>query len=208
MKEWSDRAMHIGIDFDNTLVSYDALFHRVACEWGVVPDDLRPSKLAVRDWLRAAGQENCWTEMQGYVYGVRMNEAAAYPGAIDFITGMLGLGHTVNIISHKTRYPFLGPQYDLHSAARGWIAQNLNPSLDAAGFAIDVYFELTKSEKLSRIDRCGCEAFIDDLPEILLASEFPTAAQTLLFDPDGMHMAAPLTRFNSWTGLSEYFSQR
>jgi hypothetical protein len=200
--------MHIGIDFDNTLVGYDALFRKVAGEWGVVPDDLRPTKLAVRDWLRAAGQEDRWTEMQGHVYGARMDEATAYPGAIEFILAMLGRGYTVSIVSHKTRHPFMGPKHDLHVAARGWIAHHLQPQLDAAGVAIGVFFELTKGEKLARIGQCGCDSFIDDLPEILLAPEFPSATRALLFDPECMHVPATLTRFVSWVSLSEFFKRQ
>ena len=77
--------MRIGFDFDNTIVSYDALFYRVAVEQSLVPTDLPQSKLAVRDYLRKVGNEDAWTEMQGYVYGARMNDAIAYPGAIEFM---------------------------------------------------------------------------------------------------------------------------
>ena len=47
--------MIIGLDFDNTIVSYDELFHRVALEGGLVPGDLPVRKEAVRDYLREAG---------------------------------------------------------------------------------------------------------------------------------------------------------
>jgi len=72
--------MRIGIDFDNTLVRYDALFHRVALEEGLIPAGLPVNKNAVRDHLRAQGIEARWTEMQGTVYGARMAEAEAFPG--------------------------------------------------------------------------------------------------------------------------------
>ena len=76
--------MLIGLDFDNTIVSYDELFHRVALEQRLVPVETPVTKLAVRDWLRQAGREDRWTEMQGYVYGARMDEASAYPGLVEF----------------------------------------------------------------------------------------------------------------------------
>ena len=73
--------MHIGVDFDNTIVCYDALFHRVALELGLIPPDLPPSKFAVRGHLQRAGREEAWIELQGRVYGGRMAEAAPFPGA-------------------------------------------------------------------------------------------------------------------------------
>src|SRR4051812_19996134 len=111
--------MRIGIDFDNTIVNYDSVFYRVALEQNLVPPTVAPTKLAVRNWLRQVGKEDLWTEMQGYVYGSRMNDAEAYPGALAFLTWAQTCGIPVSIISHKTKHPFLGPRYDLHEAARG-----------------------------------------------------------------------------------------
>ena len=67
--------MRIGLDFDNTIVSYDALFHKVARERDCVPAATPVNKVAVRDYLRGVNQEDVWTAMQGYVYGARMDEA-------------------------------------------------------------------------------------------------------------------------------------
>jgi hypothetical protein len=196
--------MHIGIDFDNTLVCYDAVFPAVAREWGLLPEGYPAHKLAVRDHLRAIGQEDRWTEMQGHVYGARMDEAAAYPGAIEFIDWALHEGHTISIVSHKTRHPFLGPRHDLHAAARGWIIGHLPPSP-----RIGVFFELTKAEKLARIAFSGCDVFIDDLPEILLADDFPQATTAILFDPETQHgqFGGKLQRYDSWSLIYQHFSQ-
>ena len=45
--------MRLGLDFDNTIVSYDALFHKVALEGSLIPADVAPTKLNVRDYLRS-----------------------------------------------------------------------------------------------------------------------------------------------------------
>jgi phosphoglycolate phosphatase-like HAD superfamily hydrolase len=102
--------MRVGLDFDNTIVSYDSLFHKVAREGGWIPRDLPPSKLLVRDHLRRIGKEEVWTEMQGLVYGARMAEAESFPGAAQFMRWARGAGIELFIVSHKTRYPFLGPR--------------------------------------------------------------------------------------------------
>lgn len=194
--------MRIGLDFDNTIVSYDRLFYRVAAERKLVPADSAQTKLAVREHLRRTGREDQWTELQGYVYGARMDEAEAYPGVLDFIRDAQAAGHALTIISHKTRYPFLGPQYDLHAAAKDWISQFLiahDRPLLANG---QIFFELTKAEKLARIAAADCELFIDDLPEILLAEEFPAQTGRLLFDPEGHHEHIGLKRAASWRTIS------
>src|SRR5262245_177802 len=115
--------MLIGVDFDNTIVCYDALFHKVARERNLIPADLPVNKSDVRNFLRKIGKEDVWTEMQGYVYGGRMSEAAPYPGVIEFFKACRATGIKLRIISHKTKHPFLGEKYDLHQAAQNWLEQ-------------------------------------------------------------------------------------
>jgi len=200
--------MQIGIDFDNTIVSYDTLFHKVAVEKGVIPTGLRQTKLAVREHLRRRGQEDVWTEMQGHVYGARMEEAEAYPGAIEFLRWASRQGASVSIISHKTRHPFMGPRYDLHSAARLWVEHHLRDGARALVKAEDVFFELTQEQKLDRIRSIACNYYIDDLPEILLAPDFPGDIERILFDPEGHHYdAGPLKTMRSWQDMLGHFQR-
>ena len=71
--------MVLGIDFDNTIVRYDELFHGVAVERGLIPASLPVRKNDVRDFLRQQDRERDWTELQGYVYGPRMAGARPFP---------------------------------------------------------------------------------------------------------------------------------
>lgn len=200
--------MRIGIDFDNTIVSYDALFHRVALERGVIPPELPPTKLAVRDYLRRQDREGVWTEMQGYVYGARMNEAMAYQGLVDFLRWARRQRLGVSIISHKTRHPFIGPKYDLHEAAREWVASHLKDGTQLLVEPREVFFELTKAEKIACIDALRCDYYIDDLPEILLAPAFPAVTRRILFDPDGHHgNTDTFPRMRSWYEILAHMQQ-
>ena len=45
--------MRLGLDFDNTIVCYDGLFHRVAREEGLIPAALPATKSDVRNHLRS-----------------------------------------------------------------------------------------------------------------------------------------------------------
>lgn len=201
--------MLIGLDFDNTIVSYDALFHKVAVEQEHVPADLPKSKLAVRDYLRKIDNEAVWTEMQGYVYGARMEDAAAYPGVIEFIKRARDKGISLAIVSHKTKYPFLGPKYDLHKTARGWIANALMDGVTNLIEPDHVFFELTKEKKISRIADIGCNYFIDDLPEILLMPTFPIKSKRILFDPKGIHNTEGLSaKLESWQEIRSFFEAK
>ena len=201
--------MKLGIDFDNTIVSYDSLFYKVALEQSLIPKDIEPSKTHVRDYLREAGKENIWTEMQGYVYGARMDEAEAFPGVIKFMQWANNLGIELAIISHKTKHPFIGKQYDLHAAALGWIEKHLTHDKDKCIKQDNIYFELTKDLKIKRVGEIACDIFVDDLPEILLATEFPKNTNKLLFDPLLCHQSLPdIYSVRSWEEIQCLFQQK
>jgi len=200
--------MTLGLDFDNTIVSYDEVFHRVAVEGGHVPGALPVSKEAVRDFLRTAGVEEVWTEMQGTVYGSRMGEARPFDGALETIASIKALGHRVIIVSHKTRFPFLGERHDLHAAARRWL--EAHGFFDPRGLGFrdsDVFFELTKEDKLARIARESCTHFVDDLPEILTHPLFPPGVEKLLFAPGSPTGVAGLPSASKWVEIPPWLAR-
>lgn len=183
----SASSVRIGLDLDNTIVSYDELFHRVAVERQLVPDGLPATKLSVRDHLRHTNSESLWTELQGYVYGARMSDAVAYPGVVAFLRRTRAAGAYLAIVSHRTHHPFAGASYDLHQAAREWIDACLVDAAEPLVESRNTYFELTKADKLARIASLGLNYFVDDLPEFLLAEAFPAHTVPILLDPDGTH---------------------
>lgn len=178
--------MFIGFDFDNTIVCYDGVFHQVALEQGLIPEDLPKSKEKVRDHLRAIGKEDDWTEMQGYVYGMRMNDVTAFPDVLEFMRELNERSIDFCIISHKTKTPYRGPEYDLHAAALGWMESRGLFDKNDIGLPRDrVIFEPTKLDKIARIDAMGCTHFIDDLPEFLGEPSFPQNVERIHFSPVG-----------------------
>jgi hypothetical protein len=193
----------IGVDFDNTIVCYDELFHRVAVEQGLIPASVPATKSEVRQYLEARGQGDTWTELQGDVYGVRLPSAPAFPGVLEFFRYCISTGVPLSIISHKTRYPALGPRHDLHQAADQWLeAQGFYDPQRIGLTRSNVYFELTQCEKVDRIVQVGCSCFIDDLPEVLMNPGLPSNVQRILFDPHGQHSTAErLLRTGSWSEI-------
>jgi hypothetical protein len=196
--------MRIGIDFDNTIACYDGVFHAVALERGLIPANLARDKNSVRDYLNGAGRADDFTELQGHVYGARMDLASPYPGFADFVASARKAGHDLFIVSHKTRVPILGAKHDLHAAARGFLVVR---GLIGEG-QIDsshVFFELTKEAKVDRIGSLRCDAFIDDLPEIFGLPGFPKATRAILFDPADQFGDVKFDRCQSWAEISAEF---
>ena len=196
----------LGIDFDNTIVCYDGVFHKVALELGLIPESLPVTKESVRDHLRRENREEEWTKLQGYVYGSRMGDAQAFPGVFDLFQAAKRRGVSIAIVSHKTKTPYLGPAYDLHASALNWMEASRFFEPDGGGLnRSDVYLELTKQDKLRRIGSLGCRFFIDDLPEFLGDSDFPEGTQRVLFSPGSGRPADDRWRIvASWAEFSDY----
>jgi len=176
--------MHLGLDFDNTLISYDILFRKVALEQDLIPQETDSNKNAVRDYLRSADREDEWTKLQGEVYGGRILEAAPYPGMKQALRSIAGLNVPLTIVSHKTKTPFMGKQWDLHAAARTWLNQHGMHLSSGPNISHErTFFELTKQAKCDRIVAVGCTHYVDDLPEIL--EMLPDTIIKIHFSPEG-----------------------
>ena len=95
----------IGIDFDNTIISYDHLIHKVAVEKNLIPSAFSKSKKEIRDHLRTIpGGEIEWQKIQALIYGPRITEANLMEGVNDFLKACKDNGIKVYIISHKTEH--------------------------------------------------------------------------------------------------------
>lgn len=184
--------MRIGIDLDNTVACYQDAFHAAAVEREFFrPDEVAFDKTSVRDHLRRLGRDADFTELQGYVYGPGMKHVSLYPGLREALAALAAAGHELFLVSHRTRRPFAGPPHDLHAHAREFLdAQGLIGPVRGGFAASNVFFELTKTEKVARIAKLGCHVFVDDLWEILTMEGFPATVRKVLFDPDGHHADA------------------
>ncbi|MBT3331280.1 MAG: hypothetical protein HOE98_08370 [Rhodospirillaceae bacterium] len=199
--------MRIGIDFDNTIAGYDALFATLAEERGLF-DRAPTGKRELRDALRQRPEgELIWRRLQAEAYGGRMAGALLLDGVDRFIQLCRQGGVAVSIVSHKTRHAnFASDGTDLRRAATDWMEQH--GFFDAMGLHMnpdDVHFEDTRSAKVARIAELKCAWFIDDLEEVFAEPGFPKTAQAVLYDPHADSEAAPdLLRCRHWDEIGEH----
>lgn len=178
---------HVGIDLDNTVIDYEHVFGPVAASLGLLGADAAAAgKAAVKAALRAGphGEEG-WMRVQGKAYGARIGLARPYAGAESVLRALAADGVRVSVVSHKTRHGhFDEERVDLWEAARGWLAERgLAGTGGAPVAADDVHFLETRDAKVARIAAIGCEAFVDDLPEVLLHPAFPDGVRRIWFAP-------------------------
>ena len=190
----------IGIDFDNTIVFYDNLFHKIALEKKLISVDFPKSKILIRNFLRKNNKDELFTMIQAEVYGKRILEASPAPNVNLVIKELINLGWNVFIISHKSLYPYKGPKYDLHKSAMLWLEKNKFFESDYVGISRDkVFFNITKEEKIKKIDTLGCDYFIDDLPEILKLINKNT--KKILYNPENNYKNSDYIILDKWENL-------
>lgn len=177
----------VGIDFDNTIVNYDGVFHRAAVDLQWMPSSIGQSKQAVKQYFIERDEESRWTELQGKVYGDAIQHAKPYNGLINALLRMQTNNVLLFIVSHKTRYPIIGEKLDFHEAARKWLAINGIEQLFR-----QTYFCPEKEEKIQQIVDLQLDWFIDDLPSVLAHPNFPVNTTGILFDPDSHYQTDPL----------------
>ena len=189
----------IGIDFDNTLVNYDVLFHRIALERGLISAGPAQSKREIRDAIRRLPEGDIlWQKLQAVAYGPRIGEAIPSEGFADFLRACRHAAATVYVVSHKTeRAGFDESGINLRQAALQWMADN--SLLGGAGLDRDaVHFSPTRAEKIDLIRRLGCTHFIDDLVETFLEPGFPGGVVKILYAPLPSDVPAEVKVARSW----------
>jgi len=175
----------IGIDFDNTIIRYEPVLEEIVKERGYPISPV--TKTALRDYLRVIGEESVWTEIQGLIYGPRIDGASVAQGFID----KLKTFNKAVIISHKTKLSYSKDSFNLHDSAKRWLENH-----GITKIVKDVFFEETKEAKLKRIDSENCTVFIDDLTEILMDPLFPKTVRAVLYDP--YNESTYPDRFSNW----------
>ncbi|MGD0074499.1 MAG: phosphotransferase [Candidatus Binataceae bacterium] len=200
--------MPVGIDFDNTIVSYDRVFTEAARSRGWVAKDFRGTKKQLRDVVRLLDDgEIKWQILQGEVYGQRMSEAEPFPGVIEFIDALRRRGIEMFIVSHKTRYSnYDALKVDLREAALTWMEKNGFFDPARLRFSRDqIFFADTRAEKIAQISALGCGVFIDDLEEVFVDPTFPATVRRVLFtsDHESAHDRAIVVR-KTWPDIARY----
>ena len=196
--------MNVGLDFDNTIASYDALFIFVASKLGIVPEDSKLNKTQLRDFIKdSSGGDKLWMKVQGQVYGKYMHRAQLMPGVRNFLLRCKLRSIDVCIVSHKTEYGhFDNERVPLRGEAINWMKrlgffnnQYMPLRVD------DVYFAETRHEKVKKIKELGCDFFVDDLIEVFKEKDFPESVEKILFHNE---FEQGLISYDNWLDIDNH----
>lgn len=194
--------MRIGIDFDNTIISYDDIFRQSAAQRGIDISQIKPNKTALRDHIRTLPDgEITWQKMQAEVYGKKIVDAHLFDGFKEFIQHCRANNIETFIVSHKTEFAAQDPTTNLRKHARKWM-QDHGFFDDLAFLPHQIYFESTRTKKIKRIIDLRCTHIIDDLIEVLTDAQLPKNIQKLWFSQNPKTTStATITQCQTWSQI-------
>ena len=199
--------MRIGIDFDNTIISYDDVFFSSACDAGLIDAGFCGGKQAIRDAIRLLPDGDlAWQKLQGQVYGRGVDRAKMISGVDSFLRRCRREGYPVLVVSHKTEFGHYDRErVNLRQAALDWMKSQGFFGEGLYGIPMEnVFFESTRAKKLARIASLGCTHFIDDLEEVLSDPGFPPGVTRILFsDGESAAATAPYIVCPTWRDIEE-----
>ena len=161
----------IGLDLDNTVIDYTPAYRATAARMGLPPEFT--DRESIRPLLRRSEDDDLeWQRFQALLYTDGLAYAKPAAGLSEFLNLCAELHVRVFIVSHKTATtPAQFGGHDLRGPAKAWLIDqgiasdhiNLN----------DIYFCSTRAEKVQKIASLGCQAFVDDLIEVLEHPDLP-----------------------------------
>ena len=161
----------IGLDLDNTVIDYTPAYRATAARMGLPPEFT--DRKSIRPLLRRSEVDDLeWQRFQAFLYTDGLAYAKPAAGLRDFLNLCAELHVRVFIVSHKTATtPAQFGGLDLRGPAKAWLVnQGIAPDHINLN---DIYFCSTRAEKVQKIDSLDCQAFVDDLIEVLKHPDLP-----------------------------------
>lgn len=189
--------INIGFDFDNTIISYENSFYSLACQFYKIPPEIKKDKASVREFFINSDREKEFTELQGMVYGKEIMKAKITKNFKNFLKKIYkDKKFNIFIVSHKTKYPYVGEKINLRDAANNWITKNLTFNETELIKQNNIFYENTIEEKIERIKKINCHYFFDDLLKIIKL--LPKDIDGFLYDPVNKYDKEDIKRIKDW----------
>lgn len=157
--------MKIGIDIDNTVLSYDDAFRKAADSFLQLKILPGMGKEETKSFVVAKEGEASWTRLQGIVYSSVPKDVSVSEGFEAFLAQARVEKVAITYVSHKTKFPISGSKKDMRAPITSLMkAQgHINPETPGA----EIYFCSSLEAKIEKINSLGFDYFIDDLATVL-----------------------------------------
>jgi len=200
--------MKIGVDLDNTIINYDASIGLAVKSFGIEMGAFPATKRETKQMLVYLQGPNAWTEFQGYLYGQYLysGNIRAFDGCLSCLKNLVELGFEIEVVSHKTIHPVLGPKYQLRDIAKAWLTAHGFFNCDR-GPVKNINFCSSQHSKIKYINKSSFDFFIDDLAEVI--DQISVKRSKILFNDNGQSSSCVQTgtiAVEHWKLIEDYLS--
>lgn len=141
--------------------------------------------------------------MQSIIYGEEIEFAKPFPN-VKQILSKLKKKHDLFLVSHKSKFPYLGKRINLIERANRWLVKNkFTKCKNSIFLSENVFFEKSIKKKIERIKKIKCDIFIDDLKSLL--NSLPCAVLKIYFSQNykayKKNTKQPYYIFGNWSSL-------
>ena len=200
--------IHIGIDFDNTIVDYGNIFTEMAIFLGFIDYSVKLSKDEVKKIIKESDDgERKWGILQSEVYGKGIRKALMMEGFSDFVNRCRACAISLYIVSHKSiSNPYDPMSRNLQIPALDWMKRQNFFKKGALGFnQKQVIFAETVDKKVEWIKKLNCSYFIDDLLKVLLHPRFPERTLKVQFLNESPEKNVSIVDYaGNWRSITNY----
>jgi hypothetical protein len=168
--------MLIGIDLDNTIINYNTIFQKLITQYKIKKNHRNDLKSILKEGLKSFPKK--WTELQGEIYGKKIFNAKVFENFDNFLKFSKNNNISIIIISHKTKYPYIGKKINLQNYALKFLKKKLKNFK----YIEKIFFENNIENKIKRIVNEDCDIFIDDLKKVLNHKLFPQYTEKIHFN--------------------------
>ena len=192
----------IAVDLDNTIAIYDSAILAVCDQLKLNIPPIYMTKPTISAYLKSNGNNDIWTDIQGLIYGPYMKKAVISKGFERFAAFASKMGYKLIIVSHKTKLPASGAEYNLRKSAKEWLDTNL-PNVFA-----QIYFEDSIESKVARVRSINPVLFIDDLKDILQKCNLGVYRSILINEAEKTTSSNFFQSFSTWDEIFNEVSKR
>ncbi|MBC8226214.1 MAG: hypothetical protein H8E74_03635 [Gammaproteobacteria bacterium] len=197
--------MKIGIDLDNTIISYNEAFLSIAKKQRFIDKNIYGSKQEIKEIIQNNHKgEIIWQKLQGLVYGKYIDEAKIYQGFKRFVWRCYFQNISVYVISHKTEFGHQDKEnIPLRKAALNFLKSNeLITDIDGRFFK-EIHFTSTREEKIDKINEYQFDWFIDDLQEVICHKNINHTTNKILFSNTKNMLSNNSISLSSWEQIEK-----
>jgi hypothetical protein len=188
----------LGFDLDNTLFDYSEAVQMAGWDLLQIPPSSKLTKEILKQTVQKELGDVVWTELQGLLYTAYLKFVTIDSQALELLRFLKHeTPHEIQIVSHKTEFPIIGPRVNMRDLATQTFC-NLSNRYLGEDLDMKIVYQSTLADKITYINNFNFAVFVDDLWDVISNLR----VKHRIFFTSSRDSANDTTFTNSWTEIT------